>query len=165
VRSWSLVNRAATANRIKLLFNLHKAKSKISVFDNGDIRHDKVETIAKRLGVTGQDLIDMNGWLSGDASLNAPIRADSDSGEWLDWLVDGCRARASNRRRESIMPVRIFYAQDNKQIGELESEINKWQRSLGSKASVTHTSTAMTEHKDEDEGWQTRLAVTIWYEL
>ncbi len=29
-----------------------------------------------------------NGWLSGDASLNAPIRADSDSGEWLDWLVD-----------------------------------------------------------------------------
>jgi RNA polymerase sigma-32 factor len=88
VRSWSLVNRAATAKRIKLLFNLHKAKSKISVFDNGDIRHDKVETIAKRLGVTGQDVIDMNGWLSGDASLNAPIRADSDSGEWLDWLVD-----------------------------------------------------------------------------
>jgi RNA polymerase sigma-32 factor len=33
-------------------------------------------------------VIDMNGWLSGDASLNAPIRADSDSGEWLDWLVD-----------------------------------------------------------------------------
>jgi RNA polymerase sigma-32 factor len=88
VRSWSLVNRAATANRMKLLFNLHKAKSKISVFDNGDIRHDQVETIAKRLGVTEQDVIDMNGWLSGDASLNAPIRADSDSAEWLDWLVD-----------------------------------------------------------------------------
>jgi hypothetical protein len=30
--------------------------------------------------------------------------------------------------------------------------INKWQNSLGSKASVTHTSTAMTEHKDDDEG-------------
>jgi hypothetical protein len=44
--------------------------------------------VAKRLGVTEQDVIDMNGWLSGDASLNAPIRADSDSGEWLDWLVD-----------------------------------------------------------------------------
>ena len=38
-------------------------------------------------------------------------------------------------------------------------------KKLGSKASVTHTSTAMTEHKDETEGWQTRLAVTIWYEL
>jgi RNA polymerase sigma-32 factor len=38
--------------------------------------------------LTEQVVIEMNGWLSGDASLNAPIRADSDSGEWLDWLVD-----------------------------------------------------------------------------
>src|SRR5260370_4634603 len=74
LRSWSLVNMAATANRKKLFFNLRAAKSKISVFDNGDIRHDQVETIAKRLGVTEQEGIDMNGWLSGDASLNAPIR-------------------------------------------------------------------------------------------
>ena len=63
------------------------------------------------------------------------------------------------------MPVKIFYVQGNKLIEGLESEINKWQKSLGSKASVTHTSTAMTEHKDNTEGWQTRLAVTIWYEL
>ena len=63
------------------------------------------------------------------------------------------------------MPVRIFRVQGNKLIGGLESEINNWQKSIGSKASVTHTSTAMTEHKDETEGWQTRLAVTIWYEL
>ena len=63
------------------------------------------------------------------------------------------------------MPVKIFYVQDNKLIDGLEPEINKWQKSLGSKASVTHTTTAMTEHKDDAEGWQTRLAVTIWYEL
>jgi hypothetical protein len=63
------------------------------------------------------------------------------------------------------MPVRIFIVQGDKPIGALESEINKWQESLGSKASVTHTSTAMTEHKDEADVWQTRLAVTIWYEL
>jgi hypothetical protein len=73
------------------------------------------------------------------------------------------RAGASNGRREAIMPVRIFIVQGDKAIGELESEINKWQESLDSKASVTHTSTAMTEHEDADEGWQTRLAVTIWY--
>jgi RNA polymerase sigma-32 factor len=30
----------------------------------------------------------MNRWLSGDASLNTPIREHSDSGEWQDWLVD-----------------------------------------------------------------------------
>jgi RNA polymerase sigma-32 factor len=88
LRSWSLVNMATTANRKKLFFNLRKAKSKISVFDGGDMRQDQVETIAQRLDVTKQDVIDMNRWLSGDASLNAPIREDSDFGEWQDWLVD-----------------------------------------------------------------------------
>ena len=62
------------------------------------------------------------------------------------------------------MPVKRFYVQGNKNIGGLEAEINKWQESLGSKASVTHTSTAMTDHKDEASGWETRLIVTIWYE-
>ncbi|MGC1691168.1 MAG: RNA polymerase sigma factor RpoH [Pseudolabrys sp.] len=88
LHSWSLVRMATTANRRKLFFNLRKAKNKISVIDEGDMRHDQIETIAKRLGVTKQDVIDMNGWSSGDASLNAPIREGSDSGEWQDWLVD-----------------------------------------------------------------------------
>ena len=30
----------------------------------------------------------MNRRLGGDASLNAPIRADQEAGEWQDWLVD-----------------------------------------------------------------------------
>ena len=30
----------------------------------------------------------MNRRLSGDASLNSPLRSDSESGEWQDWLVD-----------------------------------------------------------------------------
>jgi hypothetical protein len=64
-----------------------------------------------------------------------------------------------------MMPVKIFVVQGDEPIGRLESEINRWQQGLDPKASVTHTSTAMTEHKDEAEGWQTRLAVTIWYEL
>jgi hypothetical protein len=63
------------------------------------------------------------------------------------------------------MPLKIFVVQGDKSIGGLESEINKWQQSLGSKASVTHISTTMTEHQDEAQDWQTRLAVTIWYEL
>jgi len=52
------------------------------------MRPDQVKLIAKRLGVTEQDVIDMNRRLGGDASLNAPIREDGDSGEWMDWLVD-----------------------------------------------------------------------------
>src|SRR5262249_33087948 len=88
LHSWSLARRGTTANRRKLFFNLRKAKSKISVIDECEMRHDQIEIIAKRLGVTKQDVIDMNRWFSGDASLNAPIREDSDSGERQDWLVD-----------------------------------------------------------------------------
>ncbi len=49
---------------------------------------DQVKLIAKRLGVTDQDVVDMNRRLGGDASLNAPIRDDGEAGEWQDWLVD-----------------------------------------------------------------------------
>jgi hypothetical protein len=73
--------------------------------------------------------------------------------------------RTSNRKGELKMPVKIFYAQGSKNIGGLEAEINKWQESLGPRASVTHTSTAMAEHKDDVNGLETRVIVTIWYEL
>src|SRR5258706_186385 len=88
LRSWSLVKMGTTANQKKLFFNLRKAKSRISALDEGDMRPDQVKLIAKRLGVTEQDVIDMNRRLGGDVSLNAPIRDDGDSGEWQDWLVD-----------------------------------------------------------------------------
>ncbi|HLK80977.1 MAG TPA: RNA polymerase sigma factor RpoH, partial [Xanthobacteraceae bacterium] len=88
LRSWSLVKMGTTANQKKLFFNLRKAKSRISALDEGDMRPDQVKLIARRLGVTEQDVIDMNRRLSGDASLNAPIREDGDSGEWQDWLMD-----------------------------------------------------------------------------
>jgi len=88
LHSWSLVKMGTTANQKKLFFNLRKAKSKISALEEGDMRPDQVKVIAKRLGVTEQDVIDMNRRLGGDASLNAAIREDGDPGEWQDWLVD-----------------------------------------------------------------------------
>jgi RNA polymerase sigma-32 factor len=88
LRSWSLVKMGTTANQKKLFFRLREAKSKIFVLDEGDMRPDQVKIIAKRLGVTEQDVIDINRRLGGDASLNAPIRDDSDFGEWQDWLMD-----------------------------------------------------------------------------
>src|SRR5207249_11864757 len=88
LRSWSLVKMGTTANQKKLFFNLRKAKSKISALEEGDLRPDQVKLIAKRLGVTEQDVLDMNCRLRGDVSLNTPIREDHDSGEWKDWLVD-----------------------------------------------------------------------------
>jgi RNA polymerase sigma-32 factor len=88
LRSWSLVKMGTSANQKKVFFNLRKAKNKISALEEGDLRPDQVKLIAKRLGVTEQDVVDMNRRLGGDVSLDAPIRKDGDSGEWQDWLVD-----------------------------------------------------------------------------
>jgi len=88
LRSWSLVKMGTTAAQKKLFFNLRRAKGQLQALEEGDLRPDQVKAIAKRLGVPEEDVISMNRRLAGDASLNAPVRADLDSGEWQDWLVD-----------------------------------------------------------------------------
>jgi RNA polymerase sigma-32 factor len=77
-----------TAAQKKLFFNLRKAKSQISAFEDGDMRPEQVSAIATKLGVLDEEVISMNRRLSGpDASLNAPMRVDGDA-EWQDWLAD-----------------------------------------------------------------------------
>jgi RNA polymerase sigma-32 factor len=88
LRTWSLVKMGTTANQKKLFFNLRKAKSEISALEEGDLRHEHVDSIATKLGVTKDEVISMNRRLSGpDSSLNAPLRSDGES-EWQDWLAD-----------------------------------------------------------------------------
>jgi RNA polymerase sigma-32 factor len=88
LRSWSLVKMGTTAAQKKLFFNLRRAKGQIDALEEGDMTHEHVETIAKRLGVSEEEVVNMNRRLSGpDASLNAPMGADSDM-EWQDWLAD-----------------------------------------------------------------------------
>ena len=88
LRSWSLVKMGTTAAQKRLFFNLRKAKSRISALEEGDLKPEQLKQIANRLGVTEKEVIDMNRRLSGDASLNSPIRTDTESAEWQDWLVD-----------------------------------------------------------------------------
>jgi RNA polymerase sigma-32 factor len=88
LRSWSLVKMGTTAAQKKLFFNLRKIKGQLKALEEGDLRPDQVKQIATRLGVTEEDVISMNRRLGGDSSLNAPVRNDSESGEWMDWLVD-----------------------------------------------------------------------------
>lgn len=87
LRSWSLVKMGTTASQKKLFFNLRKVKGQIQALEEGDLRPDQVKEISRRLGVPEEDVVSMNRRLSGDASLNAPVRAESE-GEWQDWLVD-----------------------------------------------------------------------------
>ena len=124
LRSWSLVKMGTTANQKKLFFNLRKAKSRISALDEGDMRPDQVATIARRLGVGEQDVVDMNRRLGGDVSLNAPIREDGDSGEWQDWLVDD----------ESDQETRLAESEEadnrKKALGEALSVLNDRERRI-----------------------------------
>lgn len=91
LRSWSLVKLGTTAGQKKLFFNLRKAKNKIGVLEDGDMRPEHVDRIATDLGVTEAEVISMNRRMSGggDSSLNAPLRGDGEgSTEWQDWLTD-----------------------------------------------------------------------------
>jgi RNA polymerase sigma-32 factor len=95
LRSWSLVKMGTTAAQKRLFFNLRKTKSQISALEEGSLKPEHVTQIATKLGVTEAEVISMNQRLSGDSSLNAPIRADSESGEWQDWLVDDSDSQES----------------------------------------------------------------------
>ncbi len=124
LRSWSLVRMGTTANQKKLFFNLRKAKSKISALEEGDLHPDQVELIAKRVGVTEQDVVDMNRRLGGDASLNAPIREDGGSGEWQDWLVDAAPSQ------ERVLVENEEFDNRRKALGEALTVLNERERRI-----------------------------------
>ncbi len=145
LRSWSLVKMGTTASQKKLFFNLRKAKSQLQALEEGDLRPDQVKQIATNLGVPEEDVVSMNRRLGGDASLNAPLRADSESGEWQDWLVDDSpnqetilvESEEMDRRREYLEDAmeglnererRIFTARrladDPLTLEELSAEFN-----------------------------------------
>jgi RNA polymerase sigma-32 factor len=82
-----MVKIGTTANQKKLFFKLRSAKAKIAALDHASLRPEEVTAIATTLGVTDQEVVDMNGRLAGDTSLNAPVRGEQPS-EWQDYLVD-----------------------------------------------------------------------------
>ncbi len=88
LHSWSLVKMGTTAAQKKLFFNLRKLKGEMQALEEGDMSHEHVARIAKRLRVSEEDVINMNRRLAGpDHSLNAPVREEGE-GEWQDWLLD-----------------------------------------------------------------------------
>jgi RNA polymerase sigma-32 factor len=88
LHSWSLVKIGTTAAQKKLFFNLRRLKGQIQAIEEGDLTPEHVAKIAKELDVPEGDVVSMNRRLmSGDHSLNAPLRAEGE-GEWQDWLVD-----------------------------------------------------------------------------
>src|SRR6201986_2627332 len=105
--------------------------------------HDQVKSIAKRLGVTEQDVIAMNRRLGGDASLNAPIREDGDSGEWMDWLVDDSVSQESRLAESEQSDNR------HKALGQALSVLNDRERRIFEARRLADEPSSLEELADE----------------
>ena len=124
LRSWSLVKMGTTANQKRLFFNLRRLKGRIQALDEGDLRPEHVTEIATKLGVSEEEVVSMNRRLAGDASLNAPIRAEADSGEWQDWLVD------ESDSQEAIFAQQEELDQRRKLLGDAMEVLNDRERRI-----------------------------------
>ena len=124
LRSWSLVKMGTTASQKRLFFNLRRLKGKIQALEEGDLKPDQVTEIATKLGVSETDVISMNRRLAGDASLNSPIRAEADSGEWQDWLVDESESQETLYARQEELDMR------RKLLGDAMDVLNERERRI-----------------------------------
>ncbi|WP_404480582.1 RNA polymerase sigma factor RpoH [Novosphingobium sp. BL-52-GroH] len=89
LRSWSLVKMGTTAAQKKLFFNLRRMKKNLDAYEDTDLHPDDVATIATKLGVSQQEVVNMNRrmMMGGDASLNVSLREEGE-GQWQDILQD-----------------------------------------------------------------------------
>ncbi len=126
LRSWSLVKLGTTSAQKKLFFNLRKAKARIGVLEEGDLRPENVAKIAADLGVTEDEVISMNRRLSGgDASLNAVIGSDGEGAtQWQDWLEDEDANQAEDyAERDEYQSRMALMEQAMEVLNEREREI------------------------------------------
>jgi RNA polymerase sigma-32 factor len=88
LRSWSLVRIGTTVAQKRLFFKLRWAKGQIRAIEEADLSPEQVETIARQLEVSADEVVAMNRRLSGlDSSLDTPVERGSEV-RWQDWLAD-----------------------------------------------------------------------------
>lgn len=88
LRSWSLVKMGTTAAQKKLFFNLRRLKSRISASEDVELSPEQAEYIAGELKVAPRVVVEMNGRIRGDTSLNVPMTRENGAEELQDWLID-----------------------------------------------------------------------------
>ncbi|MCT4654559.1 MAG: RNA polymerase sigma factor RpoH [Cohaesibacter sp.] len=124
LRSWSLVKMGTTANQKRLFFNLRKVKGQIQALEDGDLKPEQVDFIAEKLGVSNEEVISMNRRLGGDASLNAPLKAEGESGQWQDWLVD------DSESQEAVLADKEEFNHRMELLGEAMDILNERERRI-----------------------------------
>ncbi len=73
LRNWRIVKVATTKAQRKLFFNLRKAKKRL-----GWLSHDEVQAVASDLGVTPENVLEMEARLSAHDAAFDPVESDDD---------------------------------------------------------------------------------------
>ena len=123
LNSWSLVKIGTLAAQKKLFFNLRRLKSRLQLFESGDLAPEDVATIARELDVDETDVVSMNRRMAGrDASLNIPV---GESGtEAMSLLPDHSdNQEATFAKREELSQGRTLIAQALETLTEREREV------------------------------------------
>jgi RNA polymerase sigma-32 factor len=125
LRSWSLVKMGTTAAQKKLFFNLRKVKRQLAETGEGDFSPETVARIAEELGVPETEVVEMNRRLAGqDHSLNAPLRDQEDSSEWLDGLTE------EGDDQETLLGEREELDQRRKMLGRALDKLDERERHI-----------------------------------
>tara|TARA_B100000029_G_scaffold219093_1_gene216833 strand:+ start:1578 stop:2429 length:852 start_codon:yes stop_codon:yes gene_type:complete len=120
----SVVRLGTTAGQKKLFFNLRRLKGELGEFDDDNISGEAVTSIAERLGVHADEIIDMNGRLSrNDYSLNATVAQDGEM-NWQDTLVDeSVDVEADLVGRDELHHHRVYLQRGLSELNERERDI------------------------------------------
>ncbi len=109
LRSWSLVKIGTRAAQKKLFYNLNRIKARLGIYENRELNPEEVKTIAGELVVEESEVLEMNGRLHGDRSLNVSV-SDEDDNEKIDLVVDGSQniEETVSRRQEASLKAKIL---------------------------------------------------------
>ena len=124
LRSWSLVKLGTTTAQRRLFFNLRRLKRQMQAIDDGDLKPEQVDAIARMLDVPEHEVISMNRRLAArDHSLNAPIGPEGE-GEWQDWLADETENQESSiAEREELSQRRALLSSALETLNDRERHI------------------------------------------
>ncbi|MBR0707966.1 RNA polymerase sigma factor RpoH [Bradyrhizobium liaoningense] len=87
LRSWSMVKLGTTAAQKKLFFNLRKLKRRLGAPEEAELSQEQVKQIAEHLQVKDAEVVEMNGRIRGDMTLNVRL-SEEEGEEWQDRLAD-----------------------------------------------------------------------------
>ncbi|MEE2698120.1 MAG: RNA polymerase sigma factor RpoH [Pseudomonadota bacterium] len=125
LKSWSMVKLGTLASQKKLFFSLRTIKSRLNIFDSGELTPEQAEQLSEALNFSSDEITNMNRRLSSrDLSLNAPLSTDEDGLEFQDTLVShGPTPEVQFAEAEEISHHSEILMQAMQELPEREREI------------------------------------------